>query len=66
MDGAGPAPPGTLDSGVFATDRLFLFLTTHGWRTTLLVQEVFATNWIAPTGPMVTRFEDDLAALTRF
>lgn len=29
-----------------------------------LVQDVFATNWIAPTGPMVTRFEQDLSALT--
>jgi len=29
-----------------------------------LVQDVFATNWIAPTGPMVTGFEEDLAALT--
>lgn len=30
----------------------------------ILVEEVFASNWIAPTGPMVTRFEEDLAALT--
>lgn len=29
-----------------------------------LVTDVFASNWIAPTGPMVTRFEQDLAALT--
>jgi pyridoxal phosphate-dependent aminotransferase EpsN len=29
-----------------------------------LVQEVFASNWIAPTGPMVTRFEEDLGELT--
>ncbi len=29
-----------------------------------LVQDVFASNWIAPTGPMVTTFEQDLAALT--
>lgn len=29
-----------------------------------LVEEVFSTNWIAPTGPMVTKFEEDLAALT--
>jgi len=29
-----------------------------------LVEDVFASNWIAPTGPMVTRFEEELAALT--
>jgi dTDP-4-amino-4,6-dideoxygalactose transaminase len=29
-----------------------------------LVGEAFASNWIAPTGPMVTRFEADLSALT--
>nr|WP_218625072.1 aminotransferase class I/II-fold pyridoxal phosphate-dependent enzyme [Sphingomonas sp. dw_22] len=29
-----------------------------------LVQDVFASNWIAPTGPMVTAFEQELAALT--
>lgn len=29
-----------------------------------LVQDVFDSNWIAPTGPMVTAFEEDLAALT--
>jgi dTDP-4-amino-4,6-dideoxygalactose transaminase len=30
----------------------------------VLVEDVFASNWIAPTGPMVTRFEEDLARLT--
>lgn len=30
----------------------------------VLVEEVFASNWIAPTGPMVDRFETDLAGLT--
>ena len=29
-----------------------------------LVNEVFASNWIAPTGPMVTQFEADLTQLT--
>lgn len=29
-----------------------------------LIAEVFASNWIAPTGPMVTRFENDLSDLT--
>lgn len=26
------------------------------------IDEVFATNWVAPAGPMVSRFEDSLAA----
>lgn len=30
----------------------------------MLVEEVFDSNWIAPTGPMVTGFEEDLAELT--
>jgi len=30
----------------------------------LLVGEVFDSNWIAPTGPMVTAFEDGLTSLT--
>ena len=29
-----------------------------------LVQDVFASNWIAPTGPMVNEFEERLASLT--
>lgn len=29
-----------------------------------LVSEVFDSNWIAPTGPMVTLFEEQLSALT--
>ncbi len=29
-----------------------------------LIHEVFASNWLAPTGPMVTRFEDELGTLT--
>jgi dTDP-4-amino-4,6-dideoxygalactose transaminase len=29
-----------------------------------LVTDVFASNWIAPTGPMVTAFEEELARLT--
>lgn len=29
-----------------------------------LVEDVFDSNWIAPTGPMVTRFEEELAALS--
>lgn len=29
----------------------------------ILVEEVFASNWIAPTGPMVERFETELSRL---
>ncbi|MGR6331149.1 DegT/DnrJ/EryC1/StrS family aminotransferase [Sphingomonas sp. XXL09] len=45
-------------------DRLFLSAPHMGGDELPLVQDVFATNWIAPTGPMVTRFEENLAALT--
>jgi pyridoxal phosphate-dependent aminotransferase EpsN len=44
--------------------RLFLSSPHMGGAELPLVEEVFASNWIAPTGPMVTRFESDLAALT--
>jgi len=30
----------------------------------VLVNDVFDSNWIAPTGPMVAKFEQDLAGLT--
>lgn len=45
-------------------DRLFLSSPHMGGDERALVQEVFDSNWIAPTGPMVTRFEEDLAKLT--
>lgn len=45
-------------------DRLFLSAPHMGGNELALVQDVFTSNWIAPTGPMVTRFEQDLAALT--
>jgi pyridoxal phosphate-dependent aminotransferase EpsN len=45
-------------------DRLLLSSPHMGNAELTLVQEVFASNWIAPTGPMVTRFEEDLAALS--
>jgi pyridoxal phosphate-dependent aminotransferase EpsN len=44
--------------------RILLSAPHMGGSELPLVQDVFASNWIAPTGPMVTRFEDDLAALT--
>ncbi|PXA97203.1 hypothetical protein DMC47_14905 [Nostoc sp. 3335mG] len=45
-------------------DRLFLSAPHMGGMERKLVQEVFDSNWIAPTGPMVTAFEQDLATLT--
>ena len=45
-------------------DRMFLSAPHMGGGELDLVNEVFASNWIAPTGPMVTQFEHDLAALT--
>ena len=45
-------------------NRIFLSAPHMGSSELNLVQNVFASNWIAPTGPMVTRFENDLAALT--
>lgn len=47
-------------------DRLFLSSPHMGGAERALIGEVFDTNWIAPTGPMVTRFEEELAALTGF
>jgi pyridoxal phosphate-dependent aminotransferase EpsN len=44
--------------------RLFLSSPHMGGDELGLVQDVFASNWIAPTGPMVTAFEEDLSALT--
>lgn len=44
--------------------RILLSAPHMGGSELPLVQDVFASNWIAPTGPMVTRFEDELAALT--
>lgn len=45
-------------------NRLFLSAPHMGGEELVLVQDVFATNWIAPTGPMVTQFEQDLASYT--
>lgn len=45
-------------------DRMFLSSPHMGGEERVLVEAVFDSNWIAPTGPMVTRFEEDLAALT--
>lgn len=53
-----------LFSEVFVPDRLFLSAPHMGGMERKLVQDVFDSNWIAPTGPMVNAFEEDLAALT--
>lgn len=45
-------------------DRLFLSSPHMAGCELDLVTEVFKSNWIAPTGPMVTQFEHDLAAVT--
>lgn len=46
------------------SERVFLSSPHMGGNERMLVDEVFASNWIAPTGPMVDRFEADLARLT--
>lgn len=46
------------------SDRLFLSAPHMGGDELPLVQDVFASNWIAPTGPMVDQFERDLTQLT--
>ena len=46
------------------SDRIFLSSPHMGGDERILVEEVFTSNWIAPTGPMVDRFEADLARLT--
>ena len=46
------------------SERIFLSAPHMGGAERTLVDEVFASNWIAPTGPMVTRFEENLAGLT--
>lgn len=44
--------------------RVFLSSPHMGGDERILVEEVFASNWIAPTGPMVDRFEASLVDLT--
>ena len=49
---------------VRALPRIHLSSPHMGGSERALIDEVFATNWIAPTGPMVTRFEQELSLLT--
>jgi pyridoxal phosphate-dependent aminotransferase EpsN len=44
--------------------RMYLSSPHMGGDELELVKEAFATNWIAPTGPMVNAFENELARLT--
>ena len=48
------------------SSRLFLSSPHMGGGEIDLIREVFESNYVAPTGPMVTRFENDLAQLTGF
>ena len=48
------------------SSRMFLSSPHMGGGELELIGEVFATNYVAPTGPMVDRFESDLAQLTGF
>jgi dTDP-4-amino-4,6-dideoxygalactose transaminase len=50
--------------GFDVQDRLFLSAPHMGGSELPLVQQAFESNYIAPTGPMVTRFEQGLADLT--
>lgn len=45
-------------------DRMFLSPPHIGHAERRYVDDVFASNWIAPVGPMVDRFEAELAKLT--
>jgi pyridoxal phosphate-dependent aminotransferase EpsN len=46
------------------TDRIFLSAPHMGGAELSLIQDVFATNWVSPAGPMLTQFEEDLSKLT--
>ncbi len=46
------------------SERLFLSSPHMGGEERELVQSVFDSNWIAPTGPMVDEFEHQLSRLT--
>lgn len=52
------------DTGIHVKDRLFLSAPHMGGTELGFVQEAFASNYIAPTGPMVDRFEEGLSRLT--
>ncbi len=45
-------------------DRLYLSPPHMGGEELELVREVFASNWIAPIGPMLTAFEERLSKIT--
>lgn len=46
------------------TPRIYLSAPHMGGREKALVADVFESNWIAPTGPMVTEFEAQLSSLS--
>lgn len=47
-----------------STERIFLSPPHMGGKELGYVEEAFASNYIAPLGPMVDRFEKDFAAIT--
>lgn len=46
-------------------DKIWLSLATMGGAEQRFVQEAFTTNWVAPLGPNVMGFEQDLAAFLK-
>ena len=46
-------------------DKIFLSSPHMGGTEQKFVQEAFDTNWVAPLGPNVTGFENDLASFLR-
>ena len=44
--------------------RIYLSCPTMHGEEQKFVQEAFDTNWVAPLGPNVTKFEEEMAAYT--
>ena len=63
VDTATPPDGGTAPVTTGSPGRIFLSTPHMGGGERELVGQVFDSNWIAPTGPMVTRFEEELATL---
>ncbi len=47
-----------------SNERIYLSPPHMSGEEIKLIEEVFKSNWIAPLGPMVDRFEDDMVAFT--
>ena len=48
------------------TERIFLSPPHMSGQEQVMVNEAFAMNYIAPVGPMLERFEQDVCAYTGF